>query len=183
MVTPSPPRRWAGRGSVPGPLPASRTAPLTQVHDRGRGEQQGQQGPGDGHPLVKLSSHGLRRPPVGIYTQPLGPHSGWWQEPPMSQPGGSWGGSWWRTRGCRPSGREPRVLELAGPSPGRRTGATGRLSGSGLDSGLSQTHPGQGPSLHPRRPLPGVYLILSPHPWAEVRSGGVRPGAEEASAW
>lgn len=82
----------------------------------------------------------------------------------MSQLGGSWGGSWWRTRGCRPSGREPWVLELAGPSPGRRTGAMGCPSGSGLDSGLSQTHPGQGPSLHPRRPLPGVYLILSPHP-------------------
>ena len=52
------------------------------------------------------------------------------------------------------------MLELAG----RRTGATGRLSGSGLDSGLSQTHLGQGLSLHPRRPLPGVYLILPLHP-------------------
>lgn len=68
-------------------------------------------------PLVEPSGCGLRRPPVGIYTQPLGPHSGWRQEPPVSQQGGSWASSWRRTRKCRPSGREPWVLELARPTP------------------------------------------------------------------
>ena len=47
---PTQPRWWAGRGPAPGTPLASRTAPLTQVHDRGCGEQQGQQGPGDSHP-------------------------------------------------------------------------------------------------------------------------------------
>ena len=35
----------------------------------------------------------------------------------MSQQGGSWAGSWQRTLRCWPSGREPRMLELARPAP------------------------------------------------------------------